>query len=345
MLHNKAHSEDQLVTCCLMNLGGDFEVEQATMPEAGMQLPTMKSKRQTWWKRLRRDKWLYILLVPGLLYFLIFKYVPMWGILLAFKNYQPYLGFWESEWVGVEHFRVFFQNPDFYMLLRNTLLLSLYNLIFFFPAPIILALLLNEIRLSIYKRTIQTLLYVPHFISMVIVASLSYVLLTTEGGVINEFLYAFTGRKIEFLSNPDWFRPLIILQTIWKECGWGTIIFLAALAGVDVEQYEAAIVDGANRWRQIWHITLPAIRSTIVILLILRMGSILDNGFEQIFLMMNALNREVAEVFDTYVYTLGITQGAFSYSTAVGLFKSVIGVILVLGTNWLAKKFGESGLY
>lgn len=189
------------------------------------------------------------------------------------------------------------------------------------------------------------MIYVPHFISMVIVASLSYVFLTTEGGMVNEFLYAFTGEKIDFLSSPDWFRPLIILQTIWKECGWGTIIFLAALAGVDVEQYEAAIVDGASRWRQLWHITLPSIRSTIVILLILRMGTILDNGFEQIYLMMNALNREVAEVFDTYVYTLGITQGAFSYSTAVGLFKSVIGVTLVLGTNWLAKKSGESGLY
>lgn len=297
------------------------------------------------WKRLRRDKWLYILLTPGLLYFLVFKYVPMWGILLAFKDYQPFVGFWKSEWVGFEHFRVFFQNPDFFMLLKNTLVLSLYNLVFFFPAPIILALLLNEIRLSFYKRIVQTMVYVPHFISMVIVASITYVFLTTEGGAINNLLYTATGQRIDFLSNPDWFRPLIILQTIWKECGWGTIIFLAALAGVDVEQYEAAVVDGASRWRQIWHITLPAIRSTIVILLILRMGTILDNGFEQIFLMMNALNREVAEVFDTYVYALGITQGAFSYSTAVGLFKSVIGVTLVLGTNWLAKKFGESGLY
>ncbi|WP_413773590.1 ABC transporter permease [Paenibacillus campinasensis] len=326
-------------------------MNQAAAPKAavnGERFKTSKgpgTPRGVKLRRLRRDKWLYILLIPGLLYFLIFKYVPMWGVLLAFKDYQPFVGFWNSPWVGFEHFRVFFQNPDFYMLLRNTLILSLYNLVFFFPAPIILAILLNEIRRSFYKRAIQTMLYVPHFISMVIVASLTYVLLTTEGGVINELLYAFTGRKIEFLSDPDWFRPLIIIQTIWKESGWGTIIFLAALAGVDMEQYEAAIVDGANRWRQIWHITLPAIRSTIVILLILRMGSILDNGFEQIFLMMNALNREVAEVFDTYVYTLGITQGAFSYSTAVGLFKSVIGVILVVGTNWLAKKFGESGLY
>lgn len=288
---------------------------------------------------------MYALLLPGLIYFLLFKYVPMWGVLLAFKNYQPFLGFWKSDWVGFEHFQLFFTNPDFFKLLRNTLLLSFYNLLFFFPAPIIAALLLNEVRIALFKRTVQTLIYVPHFISMVIVASLTYVFLTTEGGVVNEWLNARTGTTISFLTSPDWFRPMIIIQTIWKECGWGTIIFLAALAAVDVEQYEAAIVDGANRWRQLWHITLPALRSTIVILLILRMGHVLDNGFEQIYLMLNPLNRETAEVFDTYVYAMGITQGAFSYSTAVGLFKSIVGVILVLGTNWLAKRFGQSGLY
>lgn len=320
-------------------------MRQAAAQEVNIMQQTRRGKMNTVLKRFKKDKWLYILVMPGALYFLIFKYVPMWGVLLAFKNYQPFLGFMKSDWVGVEHFRVFFQNPEFVMLLRNTLVLSLYNLVFFFPAPIILALLLNEVRRSFFKRTIQTMIYVPHFISMVIVASLTYVFLTTEGGTVNEFLFEHIGRKIDFLTSPDWFRPLIIFQTIWKECGWGTVIFLAALAGVDIEQYEAAIVDGANRWKQTWHITLPSIRSTIVILLILRMGTILDNGFEQIYLMMNALNREVAEVFDTYVYTMGITQGAFSYSTAVGLFKSVIGVTLVLGTNWLAKKFGESGIY
>jgi putative aldouronate transport system permease protein len=296
-------------------------------------------------KRLQRDKWLYLLLLPGVLYFLIFKYVPMWGVILAFKNYQPFLGFMKSDWVGLEHFRNFFQNPDFVKLLRNTLLLSLYNLLFFFPAPIILALLLNEVRIKIVKRAIQTLIYVPHFISMVIVASISYVFLTTEGGIVNGLLQQVTGHKINFLADPQWFRPIIIVQTIWKECGFGTIIFLAALAGVDAEQYEAAIVDGANRWRQLWHITLPSIKSTIIILLILRMGDVLENGFEQIYLMTNALNRDVADVFDTYVYLMGITQGAFSYSTAVGLFKSLIGVFLVFTSNYLAKKFGQSGIY
>lgn len=320
-------------------------MKQATVQRDFPQTSKRAEHRTSFAARLRRDKWLYLLLLPGLLYFLVFKYVPMWGVMLAFQNYQPFTGFLKSEWVGFEHFRLFFNNPEFLMLLRNTLLLSFYNLIFFFPAPIILALLLNEVRLSFFKRTIQTMIYVPHFISMVIVASLTYVFLTTEGGTVNELLFQYTGDKIQFLSDPSWFRPVIILQTIWKECGWGTIIFLAALAAVDVEQYEAATIDGANRWRQIWHITLPAIRSTIVILLILRMGSVLDNGFEQIYLMLNPLNRSVGEVFDTYVYAMGITQGAFSYSTAVGLFKSIVGVTLVLGTNWLAKKFGQSGLY
>lgn len=307
--------------------------------------PIPSARRTGLAAKLRKDKWIYLLLAPGLLYFLIFKYVPMWGILLAFQDYQPFLGFWKSEWVGLDHFKVFFNNPEFFMLLRNTLTLSFYNLVFFFPMPIVLALLLNEVRRAFFKRTIQTLIYVPHFISMVIVASLTYVLLTTQGGFVNGLLEQYAGTKIDFLASPEWFRPMIIVQTIWKECGFGTIIFLAALAGVDVEQYEAAIMDGANRWRQAWHITLPSIRNTIVILLILRMGDVLDNGFEQIYLMLNPLNREVAEVFDTYVYMMGITQGAFSYSTAVGLFKAVVGVILVLGSNWLAKRFGQTGIY
>lgn len=293
----------------------------------------------------RRDIWLYALLLPGVLYFAIFKYLPMWGVALAFKNYSPFLGFWESNWVGFDHFLNFFSNPDFFRLLRNTLLLALYDIIFFFPAPIILSLMLNEIRINIYKRTIQTLVYVPHFMSWVIIASISYVFLTTSGGAINELVSFITGEKISFLSHPDWFRPMIIAQVIWKETGWGTVIFLAALASVSPEQYEAAIVDGAGRFRRLWHVTLPALRGTIVILLILRLGNFLDTGFQQIYLMTNALNREVADVFDTYVYFMGITQGAFSYSTAVGLFKAIVGLILIYGSNYLAKRMGQTGFF
>src|SRR5699024_7522417 len=271
-------------------------------------------------------KWLYFMLIPGLVYFIVFKYFPMWGVLIAFQDYSPFLGFTGSEWVGFEHFQYFFSNPDFLRLLRNTFILALYDLVFFFPAPIILSLLMNEIRINMYKRTVQTFVYVPHFMSWVIIASISYVFLTTSGGAINAIVEAITGQKIAFLQETGWFRTIIIGQVIWKETGWGTVIFLAALAGVSSEQYEAAIVDGAGRFRRLWHVTLPALRSTIVILLILRLGNFLDTGFQQIYLMTNSLNREVADVFDTYVYFMGITQGAFSYSTAVGLFKAVVGI-------------------
>ncbi|OXS76613.1 protein lplB [Domibacillus enclensis] len=320
----------------------------SSQTELAVDAPPVKSgaaSRKQFMQRLKRDKWLYLLLLPGLLYFLVFKYAPMWGIVIAFQDYSPFKGVFGSEWVGFEHFRDFFQNPDFTRLLRNTFILAVLDLVFFFPAPIILALLLNELRINLYKRTVQTLIYVPHFMSWVIIASITYIFFTTSGGVANEIVGHFYGKEINFLSSPDWFRPLIMGQIIWKETGWGTVIFLAALATVDQEQYEAAIVDGAGRFRRLWHVTLPAVRSTIIVLLILRLGNFLDTGFQQIFLMTNSLNRDVADVFDTYVYFVGITQGAFSYSTAVGLFKSVVGIILVLGANKLAKKMGQDGIF
>ncbi len=295
--------------------------------------------------RLWKDRWLYLFLLPGLLYFVIYKYFPMWGVLMAFQNYQPHLGIWNSEWVGLKHFERLFSETQFWMLIKNTLYIAFLDLVIFFPITIILALLLNEIRKEMFKRFVQTMVYVPHFLSWVVVVGISYILLSTEGGVINELIASLGGDKVQFLTDVDWFRPLIIIQMVWKDAGWGTIIFLAALAGVNSQLYEAARIDGANRWRLLWHITLPSIRSVIIILLILRLGNFLDLGFEQIFLMLNAMNREVGEVFDTYVYTVGIRQGLFSYSAAVGLFKSVVGLILVIGANQLAKKFGEEGIY
>jgi putative aldouronate transport system permease protein len=296
-------------------------------------------------QRIARNKWLYIIMVPGILYFVIFRYLPMWGIVIAFQDYVPFLGVAGSEWVGFKHFREFFTNPDFLWLLRNTTVLALYNLFFFFPMPIILALLLNEIRSSTYKRVVQTAVYIPHFVSIVVVVSISYVFFTTEGGIINEWLNSVIGRKIGFLIEPSWFRPMVTAQVIWKETGWGTIIFLAALAGVDPNLYEAATVDGAGRWRQMWHITLPSVSSTIIILLILRLGRFLDSGFEHILLMVNSLNRDVGEVFDTFVYRVGLILGSFSYTTAVGLFKSIVGIGLVVLANRLAKRAGQASLY
>lgn len=269
----------------------------------------------------------------------------MWGIIIAFQNYQPFFGVAGSKWVGLKHFQRFITEDTFAVLFNNTVTIALLNSLIYFPFTIILALLLNEVRHSTYKRFIQTLTYIPHFMSWIVIASISYVMLTTEGGFINDLIVIMGGNKVNFLMSEFWFRPVIIIQHIWKDAGWGSIIFLAALSGVDQGLYESARIDGANRWKQMWHITLPSIRSTILIILILRLGNFLDTGFDQIYNMMNALNRSVAEVFDTYIYQYGIQQGIYSYSTAVGLFKSLVGLILVGLSNRAAKKVGEEGIY
>lgn len=296
-------------------------------------------------KKLFRDRWYYAMLLPGLVYFLVYKYLPMWGLTMAFQSFRPHLGLWDSPWYGWGHFARFFSEPTFWMLFRNTTLIALYDLVFFFPLTILLALLLNEVTRELFKRTVQTLVYVPHFLSWVVIVGIFYLLFTTEGGFVNVLLESAGMEKVPFLISTEWFRTMIISQIIWKETGWGTIIFLAALAGVNPELYESARIDGANRWRQLWHVTLPAIKGVITILIILRLGNFLDLGFEQIFLMVNALNREVGEVFDTYVYRVGILGAQFSYSAAVGLFKSVVGLMLVLGANWFARKIGEEGVF
>lgn len=294
---------------------------------------------------LARNKYLYLMVLPGLLYFLIFKYVPMAGIIIAFQDYQPFLGIMGSEWAGLKHFERLFTEPTFFMLLKNTLIFFALNLFIFFPIPIIVALMLNEIRTKAFKGTVQTIIYIPHFMSWVIIVSIFYVFMTVDGGIINELIARMGGEKVDFLTNPDWTRTLYISQIIWKEMGWSTIIYLAAVTAVDPQLYEAAKIDGASRLRQIWHVTLPAIRPVIIILLILKIGQTLDLGFEHVYLLLNSLNREVAEIFDTYVYTAGLKNGQLSYSTAVGVFKGLVGLVLVIGANKLAKKFGEDGLY
>lgn len=231
------------------------------------------------------------------------------------------------------------------MLLRNTLILFAMNIVFFFPLPILVALMLNEVRNKWFKNAVQSIMYLPHFMSWVIIVSITYVFLNVDGGVFNEFLAALGFNKISFLTSPEWLRTVYILQIIWKELGWSTIIYLAAITVVDTQLYEAAEMDGAGRWRKTWHITLPAIRPVIITLLILKIGSTLDLGFEHMYLMLNSLNREVAEIFDTYIYTSGLKNGQLSFSTTVGLFKGLVGLILVMLSNKLAKKFGEDGVY
>jgi len=295
-------------------------------------------------RMIRKEKWLYLLLIPGILYYAIFCYKPMWGIIYAFENYSIKKGVFGSPWVGFSNFVRFFQSPSFWMLFRNTTVLALTNLVFYFPAPIILALLLNEVKHIKFKRTVQSLTYLPHFLSWVIIYGIFQNLFSAEGGVVNLLIQQFTGHTISFLESSFWFRPLYLLQTVWKEIGWGTIIFLAALSSVDLTLYEAAVVDGAGHWKRMLHITLPCIMPTIITLLILRMGSFLNTGFEQIFMLRNTMNRSVSEVFDTYVYNIGITGGQFSYATAIGLFKSAIGLVLVFGADRLAKKIGQEGI-
>ena len=292
----------------------------------------------------RRDRWLYALLVPGVVYFLVFKYLPMWGVVMAFENYVPFSGVFGSEWVGMKWFGYFFSSPAWTRYLANTLVLSLMNIVFYFPAPIILALLLNEMQSLRYKKVLQTLLYVPHFISIVIVVSITFVIFGSSG-IIYRLTEKMLGQPIKYLSDPGVFRWMIIGQTVWKETGWGTIIFLAALTNVDVQLYEAAMVDGAGRLRRLWHITLPAIRSTIVLMLILRMGSMLDTGYDHLILMANSLNRNVSQTLDVFVYEQGLKNGQYSYASAVGLMKAVVSVTLVVSANKIAHALGEQGLY
>ncbi|WP_202555928.1 ABC transporter permease [Paenibacillus silvestris] len=296
-------------------------------------------------KDLRRDRYLYLLGLPGALFFLIFKFAPMWGVVISFQNFSPFAGITGSEWVGFEHFQRFFTNPDFMLLFRNTMAINLLNLVLFFPLPIILSLLLNELRSVVYQRVIQSIVYMPHFLSWVIISGLTFLMFAKGEGLVNKMLEGLGLARIDFLTNPDTFWGMLTLQSIWKECGWGTILFLAAMASIDPGVYEAAKIDGASRLRQMWHITLPAIRNVIITLLILRLGHMLDVGFEQVFLMYNGAVSHVAEVFDTYVYRVGIQQGEFSYSTAAGLFKSIVGLVLVVVANWISKKMGEEGVY
>lgn len=295
--------------------------------------------------RILQHKAIYLLILPGVLYFFIFKFVPMWGLLLAFQDYNPFLGFSGSPWVGLKHFTELFSDANFYLMLRNTFMINLIGLVFHFPLPILLALMLNEIRHEAFKRINQSVVYLPHFLSWVVIASLTFFMLSTDVGVVNKVISAGGGETISFLSQPGYFWGVLTAQNMWKEAGWGTIIFLAAMAGVDPQRYEAAVVDGASRFRQIWHITLPAIRPTIIILLILRLGHMADIGFEQVLLMINPLVMSVGEVFDTYAYSHGILLGQVSIGVTVGMFKGVIGLIFIVTSNYIVKKLGQEGIY
>ncbi|SEN53353.1 carbohydrate ABC transporter membrane protein 1, CUT1 family [Amphibacillus marinus] len=310
------------------------------------QVSELRQKRRAeLWRRIKRNKMIYLMILPGIVYFLIFRYLPMYGLIISFQDYKPYLGITGSDWVGFAHFERLFTSPEFWTIFRNTLMLFGLQIFVYFPIPIIISLMLNEVRHTFFKRGIQTLIYVPHFMSWVVIVSISFVMLTLDGGIVNSLLEVLGLDKINFLMNADWFRPIYILQVIWREAGWGTIVFLAAITAVDPQLYEAAKIDGANRFKQMWHVTLPSIRSVIIVLLILKIGNVLELGFEHVYLLLNASNRNVGEIFDTYVYVAGLQQGQFSYSAAVGFFKGIVGLIMVVVANRLAKAFNEEGIY
>ncbi|MGI5894508.1 MAG: ABC transporter permease [Candidatus Merdivicinus sp.] len=306
-------------------------------------------KKKPFSKRLKEDlarnKVKYMLMIPIIIYFVLFHYKPMYGVLMAFQRYRPTLGIAGSRWVGLDNFIDFFGDPYFWRLLRNTFSISFYSILFGFPAPIILALMFNEVRNERFKKTIQTVSYMPHFISLVIVCGIIKIFVQTDGifPVFIENIFGIPASN--WLTNSGYFYPIYVISGIWQEVGWGSIIYLAALSGIDQELYEAAKIDGAGRLQQIWHITLPGILPTIMILLILRIGGILSVGYEKILLLYTPTTYEVADVISTYSYRRGIIDADYSYSTAVGLFNSVVNIVFLVATNKLSKKFTEVGLF
>jgi putative aldouronate transport system permease protein len=293
---------------------------------------------------LQRDWQLYSLLVIPLVMVLVFKYAPMFGLTLAFKDYKIAKGFWGSEWVGLEVFQDLFAKPDFIRAIRNTMMLNILDLLFSFTAPIVLALLLNEIKGIRFKRVNQTLLYLPHFLSWVIIGAIAYQLLAEGNGMVNNAIAALGGERIPFLQEDTNWLISYLLIGVWQSMGWGTIIYLAAMSGINPELYEAAVVDGAGRWRKMWNVTLPSIRMTIVTLLILSLGNVMGGSFERILALANKATTEFTTTIPVLVYRWGIESGNFSRATALGLFQAVIGLVLVLLADRIAKKLGEDGL-
>ncbi|NOU67121.1 ABC transporter permease subunit [Paenibacillus sp. LMG 31461] len=288
---------------------------------------------------------LYLMVLPALVFLLVFKYGPMYGVVIAFKDYNIMQGVFASKWVGLQYFRELFMFDEFPRVVINTLVISLMKLVVGFPAPILLALLLNELRLVKFKRWVQTFTYLPHFISWVVIGGIAVDLLSPSSGIVNKAIQAFGGEPIFFLTSESLFRWILVYTDVWKEAGWGAIIYLAALLSINEELFQAATVDGAGRLRQIWHISLPSIRSTIIILLLLRIGHLLDAGFEQVLVMYNPTVYDVGDIIDTYVFRVGLGTMQFGLTTAAGLFKSVIGCVLLVIANTLARRMGEEGIY
>ena len=304
-----------------------------------------KSRGARLWRRIWASRYLYLMFLPVFLYYVIFRYGPMLGLSIAFKDFNAFLGFEKSPWVGFKYFQQFFNSIYLWRLVRNTLLINLYDLLFNFPAAIVLALLLNEVQNRRFKKTVQTITYMPYFISSVVIASMVVQFLSPSSGIVNNIIAAFGGERQYFMVQPESFRTIYTLMNLWKNVGWNSIIFLAAISGINRELYEACRVDGGGHLRQTWHITLPGIASTIVIMLIMRLGHVMDAGYETILLLQSNPILETSDVIGTYVYRRGLKGGEYSYATAVGMFQSVIGFAMVIIANQLSRRYSETSLW
>ena len=307
--------------------------------------PVATLKRNAKLRHILHNPSLYLMLVPGIAFFILFRYIPLFGSVIAFQDYNIFKGISDSSWVGMKWFNQMFTFPNFTRLLSNTLIISFYQLIFAFPAPIILACLLNEFRRTAIKRWVQTIIYLPHFLSWTIIFALVYSILSTQSGLLNHYLVQMGFEPINFLEKSGYFRTMIISTGMWKEMGWSTIIYLAALAGISPALYEAATVDGAGRWRQFLHITIPGLLPATMILLLLKIGHILDTGFEQIYVFLTPATYAVGDVIDTYTYRAGLLNGQYSFATAIGLFKSVVGFLMLIVANRISKSTTGESLY
>lgn len=296
-------------------------------------------------RSIRKNWDLYLLILPVVIYFVLLKYLPMYGIQIAFKDFSPMKGIWSSPWVGFKHFIRFFNNYQFEALIKNTLGISIYSLIFAFPIPIIFALFLNEIKSKYFKKSVQFITFAPHFLSTVVVVGMVISFLSPNSGIINNIIVAFGGEPIYFMTEPSMFKGIYITSGIWQNLGFDAVIYIAALSGVDVQLYEAAAIDGANKFQRLIYITIPALIPTATIMLIRQFGSVMDIGFEKVFLMQNDLNRSSSSVISTYVYEMGITGSQFSFSAAVGLFNALINFVLIIVVNRIAKKIGDTSLW
>lgn len=307
-----------------------------------------KSSPSRWseiWRHFIRDRHLLIMFIPCIVFYILFRYGPLYGMIIAFKDYNVFTGILDSPWVGLEHFRKFFDSPDFWLLFRNTLLLGLYTLIFGFPLPILFAILLNEVRVVAFKKTVQTLSYLPAFLSIVIISSMVIDFLSPNRGMINQFISFIGFEKIYFLITPEWFRTIYVASDIWATLGYGAIIYLAAIAGISPTLYEAARMDGAKRWHMIRYITLPSLMPTVLIMFIINAGNMFRIGYEKILLLYNPMTYEVADVFSTFVYRKGLLETNYSYASAVGIFEAGIALIMLILTNILSRRVGGKGIW